>query len=883
VVGQALTITQTRFRELVDRIPLGLSLLDQNGRILETNLRYRQALGYSHEELCGKALWDLVCEDRASARTQLLQAIVDTKRAQTREEDFRRKDGTIIRSKSTYVVLPSPRGEPELVLGTLEDLTKRREAEESLRTREAWLRAQHAPATVLSGLLSVFMASGSLEESIPSLLKSVCEGVGWDVGVCWMTDDDGRVLLCPQIWHVPSIKIPRVLAFARHSSYARGSGMPGRVWVSGEPSWQTDISGLDDFTCEAIAEGLRTGYWAPLRAGDTVLGVLGLFRRDMRPADEHMLQALTTIIPGAAQLMNRKRVEEATAERAARHSWITQTTDQAIITIDGRGRMIELNPAVEEIFGYPPEEMIGQPLSMLMPENQRQVHQSGLQRYLETGERRLKWDKLELPGLHKRGHEITLEISIAEFTHRGKRSFTGFLRDTTERRRTEAALTYRALHDAVTDLPNRHLLRDRLQQAVLVARRHGQPLSLLFMDLDRFKDVNDTLGHHSGDLLLQQVSKRIRGMLRQSDTIARLGGDEFGVVLPATGAAGAAQTAERILKSLKQAFVMEGHVFEIGASIGIAVYPHHGEDVSTLMRRADVAMYMAKRTESGSSIYSPEQDENLPSRLLLTRELRFAIESGQLLLNYQPKVDLQSRLTGHAEALMRWRHPDRGMIPPDGFILLAEETGLIRPLTAWALGEALRQCQTWRNLGLDIKVAVNLSARTLHDSQLLNTISELLEVWEAAASSLEVEITESAIMIHPDRAMRTLTQLHSMGVSISIDDFGTGYSSLGYLKRVPAGEIKIDKAFVLDMATNRDDASIVRSVIDLSHNLGLQVVAEGVENKQTLDMLTDLGCDMAQGYYLSPPIPPAQFVSWLGEHSHLPHPAAARLYLPDAS
>ena len=883
MVGKALTSAQTRSRELFDRMPIGLSLLDQNGRILETNFRYRQSLGYSKEELRGKAIWDLVCGDNASARTQLLQSIVDIKHAQSTEERFQRKDGSIIWSKSTYGVLPAPRGEPQLVLGTLEDVTKRREAEESLRTTEAWLRVQQAPATVLGSLPSVLMASSELDESIPSILKVICEGVGWDVGVCWMTDDDSRVLLSPHIWHTSSIQISRLLAFGRHSSYARGSGMPGRVWASGEPSWQANISGLDDFTCEATEEGLRAGYWAPLSAGDTVLGVLGLFSRDTRLADEHMLQALTTIVPVAAQLMNRKRLEEATAEKAARHSWITHTTNQAIITIDEQGRMVELNPAVEEIFGYTRGEMLGQPLTMLMPENQRQVHQTGLQRYLETGERRLKWDKLELPGLHKQGHEITLEISFAEFTHRGKRSFTGFLRDITERRRTEAALTYQALHDALTELPNRHLLRDRLQQAVLVARRHGQRLALLFMDLDRFKDVNDTLGHHSGDLLLQQVAKRIRGILRASDTIARLGGDEFGVVLPATDEAGAAQTADRILKSLKQAFVMEGHVFEIGTSIGIAVYPDHGEDVSTLMRRADVAMYMAKRTESGYSIYSPEQDENLPSRLMLTRELRFAIESGQLLLNYQPKVDLQSGLTGHAEALMRWRHPDRGMIPPDGFILLAEETGLIRPLTAWALGEALRQCQAWRDLGLDVKVAVNLSARTLHDSELLNTISELLEVWEAAASSLQVEITESAIMIHPDRAMRTLTQLHGMGVSISIDDFGTGYSSLGYLKRLPASEIKIDKAFVLDMATNRDDASIVRSVIDLSHNLGLQVVAEGVENKQTLDMLTHLGCDMAQGYYLSPPIPPAQFVSWLGEQSRLPHPAAARLRLPDAS
>jgi diguanylate cyclase (GGDEF)-like protein len=380
--------------------------------------------------------------------------------------------------------------------------------------------------------------------------------------------------------------------------------------------------------------------------------------------------------------------------------------------------------------------------------------------------------------------------------------------------------------------------------------------------LNRFKDVNDTFGHHCGDLLLQQIAQRLCHTLRDSDTVARLGGDEFAVLLPRADEVGAMRIGRKIVAALDESFEVEGQVFDVGVSIGCALYPDHGEDATSLMRRADVAMYVAKRTEVGYATYSSDQDEHSPDRLALMSDLRAATAGDQLSLHYQPQIDIKTGSVDHVEALARWRHPERGFVPPDTFICLAEETGLIKPLTKWVLNEALRQRAAWQASGLDIRVAVNLSARSLHDPELVDTITDLLQVWGVNAPCLEVEITESAIIVDPDRAMKTLTRLHEMGVWISIDDFGTGYSSLAHLKRLPVDQIKIDRSFVMDMTENVDNAFIVRSIIDLSHNLGLKVVAEGVENQETLDMLAAMDCDMAQGYHLSKPLPTLEMTVW---------------------
>jgi predicted signal transduction protein with EAL and GGDEF domain len=369
--------------------------------------------------------------------------------------------------------------------------------------------------------------------------------------------------------------------------------------------------------------------------------------------------------------------------------------------------------------------------------------------------------------------------------------------------------------------------------------------------------------------LLQEVGPRLRAALRASDTVARLGGDEFAIVLTGADAAGALLTARKLRRVLEQPFLVEGHRLAVGGSIGIALYPEHGPDAGTLMRRADVAMYVAKRGGSGQAIYTAEQDEHSPARLTLTAELQQAIEHDQLFLHYQPIVCIETGAARHAEALVRWQHPQHGLLAPNRFIPLAEQTGLIVPLTKRVAALALRQCAAWQALSVPIGVAVNLSVRTLHDPQLPDTIAELLHDCGVPPASLNLEITESAIMSDPQGALRTLTRLHDMGVRLSIDDFGTGYSSLAYLKRLPVDELKIDRSFVQQMVTDNNDAVIVRSTIDLAHNLGLRVVAEGVEDRETCERLAALGCDLVQGYYLGRPMPAGDLGRWL----KLPRPA----------
>jgi diguanylate cyclase (GGDEF)-like protein len=390
----------------------------------------------------------------------------------------------------------------------------------------------------------------------------------------------------------------------------------------------------------------------------------------------------------------------------------------------------------------------------------------------------------------------------------------------------------------------------------------------MIMDLDRFKEVNDTLGHASGDELLKQVGDRLSQSVRESDTVARLGGDEFGVLLPkVVDAEAAVAVARKLRTTLEDPFTIHGLALQMEASIGIALYPEHGGDVQSLLQRADVAMYVAKEHPAGCEVYSRDRDDYSPDRLTLLTGLRRAIDRGELLLHYQPKADLRTGEILGVEALVRWRHPERGMIPPDEFIPAAQKTGVIGPLTMFVLDEALRQCRTWLLQGLELCVAVNLSTRNLLDLHLPEAVAELLARWEVPAGLLELEITESTILADPVRAMQILSRLDEMGVRLSIDDFGTGYSSLAYLKRLPVDELKIDKSFILGMDESENDEVIVRSTIDLGRNLGLRVVAEGVESPQAWSRLAQLGCNVAQGYFLSRPVPAEQLTQWLADRA----------------
>ena len=415
---------------------------------------------------------------------------------------------------------------------------------------------------------------------------------------------------------------------------------------------------------------------------------------------------------------------------------------------------------------------------------------------------------------------------------------------------------HQATHDALTGLPNWELLRDRLAQGLAAAGRSDGEVALLLIDLDRFKEINDTLGHSYGDKLLCKVGPRLRSVLREGDTVARLGGDEFAVLLPLVAGIGEAeQVAARLREALHQPFDVDGVALDVEASVGIALSPWHGTDTEALLRNADIAMYVAKELKAGAVVFEPEEHVTAPSRLTVLGDLRRALEgTGELFLNYQPKYTLDGERIEGMEALLRWQHPTQGLIPPGDFIPAAEGTGIILRLTEHVLELSLAQLRCWMDAGLAVPVAVNLSTRCLLDAGLPEMVARLLAEHGVPARLLRLEVTESAVMGDAARCMEVLQRLHDLGVKLSIDDFGTGYSSMAYLRRLPVDELKIDRSFVLGMTTTAHDAVLVRTAIDLGHNLGLTVVAEGVEGAEHVSALRDLGCDIAQGYHFARPM-----------------------------
>ncbi len=565
-----------------------------------------------------------------------------------------------------------------------------------------------------------------------------------------------------------------------------------------------------------------------------------------------------------AQVFNRMQDDLQVYE--ARIRAVMDNVVDAIVTIDERGIIESVNPAVEKTFGYFPHELIGENVKKLMPEPYCSMHDDYLAAYKRTKKTRILGTSRELVAMRKDGSIFSVDLTISEMRLGEHDHFIGVMRNITERKEQMAALEYQALHDALTDLPNRTLLSDRIAQAILRVQREGSQLALVLTDLDRFKEINDTLGHQNGDLILQQVSTRLRNALRESDTIARLGGDEFAVLLPSVDLSQATSIVHKLIAALDDPLVVDEQPLHIGASFGVAMYPEHGEDESALMRHADVAMYIAKRANLGYTIYDPSKDQHSMRNLALLSELRGAIDRGELMLYYQPKVSLATSSVIGVEALVRWRHPRYGLMSPDSFIPLAEQTGLINPLTQWVIKAAMEQCQKWQMSGLLLPIAVNLSVRNLLDIQFAEQLAILLQaVPHDFRCHLCLEITETAMMADPVRALMILNDLNEMGVILSIDDFGTGYSSLAYIKQLPVSELKIDKSFVMGMSLGDNDAVIVRSTIELAHNLGFKVVAEGVEDEATYHMLAKLHCDVAQGYYISHPLPPADIEMWLHE------------------
>ena len=557
------------------------------------------------------------------------------------------------------------------------------------------------------------------------------------------------------------------------------------------------------------------------------------------------------------------------AERQRLNTRMFEHSQEGIYITDDAERIISVNPAFCRITGYTKAEVIGQTPRLFDSDRHDETF---YQLRNEAVQARGSWQG-EVWERRKNGEVYPKWCSINAVKNEQNKTthYFSIFSDITERKHSEERINYLAFYDSLTGLPNRTLIHRLIDQALMEAQRSGQQGALLFIDLNRFKPINDTLGHDVGDRLLQQVGQRFRNALRNVDVVARMGGDEFVAALfNISRREHAGHVAQKLLDSLREPILLDGHELRVGASIGISVYPEDGLDTATLLRYADVAMYRAKQSpEEGYAYFSAEMNQLALGRLAMEAGLRRALEKGELLLHYQPKVDIATGRIIGAEALVRWNHPERGMVPPGEFIPIAEETGLIVSIGEWVLEQACSQACIWQQRGFPpVKLAVNISARQI-TSKLPGSIGELLDKHRLTPAWLELELTESMLMNNTESVIAMMDELHAMGIALSLDDFGTGFSSLSYLKRFPIDTLKIDRSFITGTPDDADDCAIAGAIAGMAKQLRLKVIAEGVENAAQLAFLKSLGCDEIQGYIFSRPLPADELMALINSGSRL--------------
>jgi diguanylate cyclase (GGDEF)-like protein/PAS domain S-box-containing protein len=564
-------------------------------------------------------------------------------------------------------------------------------------------------------------------------------------------------------------------------------------------------------------------------------------------------------------------------DNQARTQAVLDNVADGVLTAGEGGLIDSFNPSAQALFGYTEQEAIGKPFTlMIAPECHADVR--GLWTPIpghseQTGAPSRATETL---GRRRNGSTFAMEVEHSDVTLGDRIVPLAFVRDISERKAYTEGLEHQALHDDLTGLANRTLFGEHVLRALALATRSNESQAVVVVDLDGFKHVNDSLGHDHGDTLLKLVAERLVDALRDTDMVARLGGDEF-AILPAgvTDLASAVAVAWKIQQICKTGFAVHAETVHVSASVGIAMFPEHGTTTAELLQRADAAMYVAKKSGTGYAVFDTVQETDTARRMALLADLRQCIARDELVLHYQPKIDLRTGEVSGVEALIRWQHPVQGLLPPASFMPEVEGTELIEPVTAWVLNEALRQQQVWRSQAVDLTIAVNVSAHSLRPSgNLPEIVAELTRAWDTVPQTLTLELTEGALIAA--QAPEVLSRLHQMGQRVSIDDFGTGYSSLAYLQRLPVDELKIDRSFITNLSASSNDDVIVRSIIDLAHNLGLTVVAEGVEDEATIDLLVDYGCDSVQGYHVARPCPVEDFNIWLANSRYSTHVEATR-------
>ncbi len=710
-----------------------------------------------------------------------------------------------------------------------------------------------------------------LYSALEVVLRKVCESTGWLVGQAWMLGETGRIE-CVPAWHTSASGLEPFRKASLDMTFAPGSGLPGRVWTSKKPVWVRDVKHEGNFPrAQAASQAcLLAALGIPVMAGNDVIAVLEFFVREARNEDKHLTGIVSSIAAQLGSMIEHKRAQEALRRSENQLRAIVDAEPECVKIVAADGTLLQMNAAgLAMIEASRPEQVIGKSIFGLLVPEYREPFRAFIENVLRGNKGKMEFEMIGFKGKHRwmETHSVAMPNDRG-----GPPVMLSITRDITELKHSEGRLKQLAHFDSLTNLPNRVQFIERLEQTMADADRNERLVGVAFLDLDRFKYINDSLGHGKGDLLLREVAIRLSGAIRRGDTVARLSGDEFALVLADMGHVDdAVRVAQKILDVFRQPFLVAGHELFVTASMGITLYPFDDRGAQDLLRNADVAMYRAK--ESGKNnfqFYVAEMTARATERLSLETDLRSALDRGELSLHYQPIAEGKSGRIVGMEALLRWKHPVRGMISPAQFIPLAEETGFIIPIGEWVLRTACLQCRAWQKLGFpSLHVAVNLSSRQFHQRDLPASIYHILQETGLNPLYLDLEITEGLVMQQAESSINTLRELKAMDMRISIDDFGTGYSSLSYLKRFPIDVLKIDQSFVRDIPGDADDAAIASTIITMAHSLGLKVVAEGVETKEQLNFMCEHGCDAMQGYFLSKPLPADQFESFLKSGARL--------------
>ncbi|MDT7042372.1 EAL domain-containing protein [Candidatus Nitronereus thalassa] len=860
----------------------GICGLDTSGRITFMNTSASQLLGYEQGELLSEPIHKLLSQTMELSHPHDLSTIpiylplVDQRIHRSSEEIFFRKDHTPLMVE--YVCTPTKLGD---------QITGAVVVFRDISAKSAMERRERAHYTITR----ILAECPNADEALPRIVESICHILNWDLGIIWKASQDKSFLTFLDARSPSSPQFVSFIDHCQHTSIPLGMGLAGQVWASGNPEWVEELHAAKGFLeWESFDHSeLTSAFGFPIMAGKSIVAIMEFFSRTPQKIDEDLLALFQAVGSQVGHLLDRKQAVDALRESQNQLIQAQKIAQLGYWQWDLSSSTFHISEETRRLLGETFTSFTGthEEFVQAIHPNDREDRNQTIQQALNA---RTSYS-LEYRLVGEEGQErIISELGELILDDLGRPiQITGVIQDITERKYKEYQIHTLAHYDTLTNLPNRLMFHTLLEQSLATSQRQNQPLAILLLNIDRFTRINETLGYRTGDLLLQEIGKRLLRSIRRTDavarhnetdsstTISRFGGDEFTILLTSfKSVENAAKVARRVIARLAQPFHIGSQEIFITTSIGISLYPNDGNNEETLLQNAQVALQHAKDNGRNISHYfSPNMNASSSAKLTMESNLHKAIERSEFLLYYQPQIDIQERQIVGVEALIRWQHPELGIVSPGDFIPLAEESGLIKSIGEWALHTACQQHQRWQEQGLPpIRIGVNLSSLQFRDQDWVMTIDKVLKEGLLDPRYLELELTEGIVMRDVEETMNTLHYLKKLGIKLAIDDFGTGYSSLSYLKRLPLDTIKIDQAFIKDLTTNEQDASITKAIIALGHSLDLRVIAEGVETEGQFRHLEEQGCDEIQGYFFSPAVPANAIVQLFESQfaALLPHP-----------